>query len=481
MTVLKRIFSLVLILCIIYSNTIVFAQQKIRITCVGNSITQGAALEHPETDGYPAQLQKLLGTAYEVMNFGVSGTTVIQTTDNAYTATDKYAAALKSNPNIVFIKLGTNDSRLPYRLEIEKSFDKDYKTLIHSFTTLASKPRIILLLPVASYLTDTSRQTDAAITQFIIPHIRQIAYEEKLETIDLHAITLNKPELFPDQLHPSAAGATIIANRLYEAVIAKTTAGFDIFQKIKQPYKVSSFYGYDCADFNFNGREAKIVKPRVAAPGHPWIWRARFWGHEPQTDIALLDRGFHVVYCDASELFGNAEAIALWNAFYTFLNKAGLAKRAAMEGMSRGGVYVYNWAAVNPNKVACVYADAPVLDLRSWPGGKGKGPGSKADWEIFKKDYGYTTEEETANFKNNPLDKVAEIVKGKYPMLHVVGDADEVVPVEENTNLFEKKIVALGGNIKVIHKPGVGHHPHSLANPQPIVDFILQATEKSTR
>jgi hypothetical protein len=59
-------------------------------------------------------------------------------------------------------------------------------------------------------------------------------------------------------------------------------------------------------------------------------------------------------------------------------------------------------------------------------------------------------------------------------MLHVVGDADDVVPVSENTALFEQKIKAAGGSIQVIHKPGIGHHPHSLANPQPIVDFILK-------
>lgn len=150
-----------------------------------------------------------------------------------------------------------------------------------------------------------------------------------------------------------------------------------------------------------------------------------------------------------------------------------------MEGMSRGGVYIYNWAAANPKKVAGIYADAPVLDLKSWPGGKGKGPGSAADWEIFKKDYGYTSEDETNDFKNNPLDKIPAIVKGHYPMLHVVGDADEVVPVDENTAVFEKKILAAGGNIKVIHKPGIGHHPHSLPDPQPIVDFILKAVNNN--
>lgn len=447
--------------------------QNIRIACVGNSITAGAKLNDPPRESYPAQLRQLLGNQYEVFNLGVSGKTVVPA--NGYAGTPSFNEALLTGPNIVFIMLGANDSRLPYRLDVPESFDSAYKSIIHAFKKQEPSPRIILLLPVASYITDTLRQTDSVITHLIIPHIRQIAFDEKLELIDMHSITLNKANLFPDQLHPSAEGAAIIAKRLFETVTQKATKAFNVFEKIDTAYTVSSFYGYDCADFSFEGRSAKIVKPRIVAKGRPWVWRARFWGHEPQTDIALLDRGFHIVYCDVAELFGNDESITLWNKFYSFLTDAGLSRKAVMEGMSRGGVYIYNWAAVNPKKVACIYADAPVLDLRSWPGGKGKGPGSAADWGVFKKDYGYTAEAQVDDFKNNPLDKIAAIVKGRYPMLHVVGDADEVVPVDENTGIFEKKILAAGGDIKVIHKPGIGHHPHSLPDPTPIVDFILNA------
>lgn len=451
-----------------------YAQKPIRIACVGNSITYGATLANREQNSYPAQLQRLLGEGYEVLNFGVSGRTLLRETTNPYTATDKYQEALKSNPNIVLIKLGTNDSRLPYRLKIDQ-FVGDYKALIQSFKTLPTHPRIILLLPVTSYLTDTTRQTDASITKYILPRIRQVAFEEKLELIDLHSLTANDSTLFPDKLHPSIAGTTIIAKRLYEAITLKTLPDFDIFQKIREPITTSSFYGYDCADFTFEGRNAKVVKPRVVDAGKPWIWRARFWGHEPQTDIALLDRGFHLVYCDVAELFGNAEAIGLWNKFYRYLHKAGLSDKVCLEGLSRGGVYVYNWAIENPKKVACVYADAPVLDLKSWPGGKGKSKGSPNDWEIFRKDYGLKSEEEALQFKGNPLDRVAKIVKGNFPMLHVVGDADDAVPVSENTEPFEKQVLALGGQLTVIHKPGIGHHPHSLPNPTPIVNFILKS------
>jgi alpha-beta hydrolase superfamily lysophospholipase len=86
------------------------------------------------------------------------------------------------------------------------------------------------------------------------------------------------------------------------------------------------------------------------------------------------------------------------------------------------------------------------------------------------------TDEQVRNFKGSPLDKVAEIVKGKYAILILCADSDEAVSPEENTYLFEKKVKSLNGNITVIHKPGFKHHPHSLPNPEPIVDFILQNT-----
>ena len=147
------------------------------------------------------------------------------------------------------------------------------------------------------------------------------------------------------------------------------------------PGEASEWNGYRLVDFEFDGRDCKVVYPEEAASGRPWVWRARFWGHEPQTDLALLERGFHVVYMDVGGLFGSPKAVAHWNAYYEFLTKElGLGDKPALEGMSRGGLIIYNWAIANPGKVACIYGDAPVLDFKSWPGGKGVGKGSAADW-----------------------------------------------------------------------------------------------------
>lgn len=236
----------------------------------------------------------------------------------------------------------------------------------------------------------------------------------------------------------------------------------------------SLWNGYERYDFVIDGRKCLVVVPKAAAAGRPWIWRARFFGHEPQTDLALLARGFHLVYMDVVELFGNSAAVAHWNAFYRYLTtEHALAPKVALEGMSRGGLYVYNWAAANPEKVACIYADAPVCDVRSWPGGKGRGKGSAKDWEKCLAAFG-RTDAEMADFRGNPIDHLQPLARAKVPLLHICGEADDVVPVEENTAILAQRYRELGGSIEVILKPGVGHHPHSLKDPAPIVEFIVR-------
>jgi lysophospholipase L1-like esterase/dienelactone hydrolase len=236
----------------------------------------------------------------------------------------------------------------------------------------------------------------------------------------------------------------------------------------------SSFHGFDQYNFKFEGVDCKVVVPEKIADGKPWVWRARFWGHQPQFDIAMLKRGYHIVYCPVGNMFGNPAAVKRWDAFYDYLRFEHLfADKAMLEGMSRGGLIIYNWAASNPDKVQAIYGDAPVMDFKSWPGGKGKGKGSAKDWRVCLKAYGFT-EAQALAYKGNPLDNLALLAKAKIPILHVVGDADDIVPIAENTAIAEARYKQLGGQFEVIHKPGVGHHPHSLKDPKPIVDFMLK-------
>ena len=474
---LLRLLGFGLILFIGFPN-LLSAQEPLKIACVGNSITYGAMVVNREKNAYSAQLQEILGNGYEVENFGVNGRTLLKKGDLSYWETDAYNNALNFEPDLVFIMLGTNDSKLQNRVHLDE-FEADYTELIEQFRNGKKRPRIVLLLPIPSFLEDSTSIWDPVIKDQIIPKIQKVAYDTKSEVLDLYQLFIDKPEFLVDKIHPTGLGATVIAKRLYESVLQKTSPPLNLSSsKAIGSIKHENFYGFPLSNFTFNGWECKIVQPKIVAPGNPWVLRARFFGHEPQADVALLERGFHIAYCDVSDLYGGKEAVNRWNSFYKLMISIGLSNKVVLEGMSRGGLIIYNWAAENPEKVACIYADAPVLDGKSWPGGMYGGKESQPDWERFKKVYGLKNETDVESFKGNPISKTDIIAKAGFPMLHVVGETDVVVPISENTLPFQKMIKEEGSQIETIIKPNNGHHPHSLKNPTPIVDFILRATDQ---
>jgi pimeloyl-ACP methyl ester carboxylesterase len=242
--------------------------------------------------------------------------------------------------------------------------------------------------------------------------------------------------------------------------------------------KKSDYRGFERYDFTVDQRPVWVVLPKEPAPGKPWIWRALFWDHEPQVDVALLNKGFHLVYMDGPDMYGSPATVACWNAFYKELTeKHGFAKKVVIEGLSRGGLISYNWSAANPDKVACIYGDAPVCDFKSWPGGKGKSKGDAGAWQVILKSYKFESDAAALAYDKNPVDNLKPLADAKVPLIHVVGDADDVVPVAENTAVLKERYEKLGGKMELIVKPGVGHHPHSLKDPAPIVDFILKCVK----
>ena len=292
----------------------------------------------------------------------------------------------------------------------------------------------------------------------------------KLNLRNYPATDKEQPDFLNISRFATPAQLLDLAKRKTEVNALSQAAGF--------PGKKTAWHNFDRYDFKLGDADCRVVTPNTAAPGRPWVWRARFWGHEPQTDLALLAKGWHIVYCEVGALFGSSAAIERWDRFYDFLTtQHGFATKAVLEGMSRGGLIIYNWAASNPGKVAAIYGDAPVCDFKSWPAGRGGGKGSPGTWKQCLAAYGFS-EAEALAYKGNPIDQLAPLAKAGIPILHVVGDADKVVPVEENSDIIEQRYKTLGGNIQVIHKPGVGHHPHSLKDPKPIVDFFLKHTSR---
>ncbi|HET6383725.1 MAG TPA: alpha/beta hydrolase [Armatimonadota bacterium] len=176
-----------------------------------------------------------------------------------------------------------------------------------------------------------------------------------------------------------------------------------------------------------------VIVPGDAAPGKPWSWRGCYWDHEPQAEIELLKRGFHVAYIQR----GPGKE---WDAWYRFLTERhGLSKKPAFIGMSRGGEYEYTWAARNPDKVSCVYADNPGANQEA-------------------------------------LSNLGLLAGFDVPILHICGSLD---PLRGKfSTAIENIYQQFGGRISVMIKDGCGHHPHSLRDPEPIADFIVQGVQE---
>lgn len=237
----------------------------------------------------------------------------------------------------------------------------------------------------------------------------------------------------------------------------------------------TDWHGFKSYKVDVDGKAVTVVVPEKPAAGRPWVWHGEFFGHKPAPDIELLKRGFHLVYMSIPNMLGSPKAVQHWDRCYEEMTgHFKLAPKMALVGLSRGGLYCYNWASANPEKVACIYGDAPVCDFKSWPGGKGVGKGSDSNWKLVLKLWGFENEQEALEYKGNPVDRLKPLAEAGVPLLHVFGDADDVVPWEENTGIIAERYRALGGSIQLIRKEGVNHHPHGLKDSTPIVDFILK-------
>ncbi len=213
---MKHLFSSVLILL---SATFSPAESITRIACVGDSITFGAANADRAKNCYPAELGRLLGKEYTVRNFGVNGATLLKKGDRPYWKLKAFKDATAFGPNIVIIKLGTNDTKPQNWNKAGNEFEVDLRALIDHFQKQPSKPAIYLCLPVPVYQ-DRWGINEKTVSEGVIPVIKKIAKAKKLPVIDLHKALSDHPEMFPDKIHPNAAGAKRMAKTILAALRA---------------------------------------------------------------------------------------------------------------------------------------------------------------------------------------------------------------------------------------------------------------------
>ena len=191
----------------------------IRVACIGNSITDGCGIMNAESKGYPAQLQKKLGDGYEVKNFGVSARTMMNKGDIPYMKELAWKDAQAFQPNVVVIKLGTNDSKTHNWAKGPEEYQQSMQAMIDTLKALPSKPKIYLCSPIPAFKGSWTI-SDSVIVNGEMPIIQKLVKKNKCNFIDLHTLFIYKDLMLSDGIHPNAKGAEKLAEIVYEALTA---------------------------------------------------------------------------------------------------------------------------------------------------------------------------------------------------------------------------------------------------------------------
>ncbi len=214
-----------------------------------------------------------------------------------------------------------------------------------------------------------------------------------------------------------------------------------------------------------------VLEPPKPGPAgeRPWVWYAPVLGNNPGKQIEwmfrqLFDAGFYVAGVNVGESMGNPAGRKGYSRFYEHVvREFKLEPKARLLAQSRGGLMLYNWAAENPQKVKCIVGIYPVCDLRSYP-----------RLPRAAEAYGMTVADlEKVLPQHNPIDRLEPLAKAHIPILHIHGDADKLVPLDQNSQALRDRYVALGGRMELIIIHGKGHEavPEYFQEPQ-LVEFL---------
>ncbi len=230
----------------------------------------------------------------------------------------------------------------------------------------------------------------------------------------------------------------------------------------------SVWNGFSRIDFMFEDRKAILVLPK-RADGGKWLFKTEYFDAFPAFEIEMVSRGYHLAYLENKTRWCLPEDIAVKERFCAYLTENyGLQNKCVPVGMSCGGMHAVYFAAQFPDRIAGLYLDAPVMNLLSCPCGMGD-----ADDSMYEEFHAATGFDKSTllGYRNHPIDAADALIKKGIPVFLVCGDADGVVPYHENGKLLYEKYQAAKGDITLVLKPGVGHHPHGLDDVTPLVFF----------
>lgn len=230
--------------------------------------------------------------------------------------------------------------------------------------------------------------------------------------------------------------------------------------------------GFKTRRVTFEERNAVIIFPKGKGNGR-MILKTEYLDAFPNFDIQMLEKGYHLIHLKQRSRWAPDEEIDILARFVEFCSEElSTSKKCLLEGMSCGGLQAARFAEKYPHLVSVLYLDAPVLNLLSMVGlGECKEPSIEMFWREIVATYG-VSKSTIINFRKSPIDNMEPLIANNIPIIMLYGNADNVVIYEENGKVLENYYKENGGNIKVIAKSMVGHHPHGLDDPMPIIEFV---------
>lgn len=236
-------------------------------------------------------------------------------------------------------------------------------------------------------------------------------------------------------------------------------------------YTKADYYGHEMYEFEFEGRQAKLVFPKTPAENKPWLLKTEYFWAFPSFEREMLKRGFYVAYVANKTRWHDKSDDTVKHRFSDFVqDEFGLNKKCLPVGMSCGGMHAIYYAARYPDDVVGLYLDAPVVNLLSCPYALGTAQVNFI--EEFTAHTGMTLSELIC-YRDHPYDNIPLLAEHNIPVFLVCGDSDKTVPYEENGKLLYDHYTKRGLDIKQTIKKDCDHHPHGLNDCTLLIDWAI--------
>lgn len=228
---------------------------------------------------------------------------------------------------------------------------------------------------------------------------------------------------------------------------------------------------FECKNFEYEGRSAKIFYPSCPSNGK-LILKTEYLGAFPDFEAAMLKRGYTLCFLSHPTRWAPDSETHIMAAFVRDVAaELNMEPKCIVVGMSCGGLQAVRLAELYPELISVLFLDAPVMNLLSMAGLGELKLHVSLFWEEMVKTYGFTRSSIIC-FRKSPIDNMEPLIKNNIPIFLLYGDADDVVIYEENGKILEDYYKENSGDICVVRVPGRGHHPHSMSDPTPIIEYV---------